>query len=268
MKQKLLYFLAVLLTGGMLVACGPGDETADDGVAGGGGVVEDPLTAEGDDAFGADAGETDFAGEDNEAEDAEFAEEGDDVDVAVAEEGEADDAEFAEETEAETTIEDPFASVEGEETEETAEGEETEEAEMAEAEGEEVAGGGAAAPAGEPVVITFTQAAEGVAVENVRGGDDSQEIASTDETNPDLNLTTGQRYEFEYDGEGDFVIYNSDNEPILSSAGTDSAFAQDAEVDAQAENGKLSFTLTEELGQELDHYAVGPDEQGGRINVE
>lgn len=246
MKQKLLYLLAVLLTGGMLVACGPGDETADDGIAGGGGVVEDPLTADGDDAFGADAGETDFAGDDN--------------DVAVAEEGE--DADFAEEAEAETTIEDPFASVEGEEAEET------EEAEMAEAEGEEVAGGGAAAPAGEPIVITFSQAAEGVAVENVRGGDDSQEIASTDETNPDLNLTTGQRYEFEYDGEGDFVIYNSDNEPVLSSAGTDSAFAQDAEVDVQAENGRLSFTLTEELGQELDHYAVGQGEQGGRINVE
>jgi hypothetical protein len=259
MKQKLLMLLAVLLTGGMLVACGPGDEFAEDGaVDGGGGVVDEPL---GGDAGGADTfGDTgDAAGGDEAAADETVEldlgdEAATDADAAAGGEVEADV-----ETEAETETD---VAAEGD----AAEGDAAAEAE-GDAEGDEVAGGGAAAPAGQPVVITFTQAAEGVAVQNVEGAEDAEAVAATDQPNPDLNLTVGQRYEFTYDGEGDLVFFDADNQPLLTSAGTEGAFAEDADVAAETEEGRVSFTLTEELAQEIDHYAVGPEEQGGTVNV-
>jgi hypothetical protein len=245
MKQKLLMLLAVLLTGGMLVACGPGDEFAEDGaVDGGGGVVDEPLggDAEGADTFG-DTG--DAVGDDAAADET--------VELDLEEE-ETTDADAAVDGEVEADVET--------ETDVAAEGDAA-----AEAEGDEVAGGGAAAPAGQPVVITFTQAAEGVAVENVEGAEDAEAVAATDQPNPDLNLTVGQRYEFAFDGEGDLVFFDANNEPLLTSAGTEGAFAEDADVAAETEDGRVSFTLTEELAQEIDHYAVGPEEQGGIVNV-
>lgn len=239
MKQKLLMLLAVLLTGGILVACGPGDEFAEDN---GGGVVDEPLGAETTDTFDNDT--TAFG---DEVEPDTAADAGETVEMDLGE-----DAEVAEDAaaDAETDFE-------------------TDETTAADAEGDEgeVAGGGAAPAAGETVVVTLSQAAEGVAVENIEGADDAESIASTDESNPDLNLTVGQRYEFAYDGEGDLVFFNGDNEPLLSSAGTESAFAADADVQAEMEDGRISFTLTEELAQEIDHYAAGPEEQGGQINA-
>lgn len=249
MKRKLLMLLAVLLTGGMLAACGPGDEFADDT---GGGVVDEPLGAETTDTVEGDIAADTF--DDDAAVDTTA-----DADADAEVEGETVEMDLDDETVA--TEEDADSEVSAEEA---AEGEETT-AETAE-EGE-VAGGGAAPAEGEAIVVTFSQAAEGVAVENVQGADDAESIAATDESNPDLNLTVGQRYEFEYDGEGDLVFFNSDNEALLSSAGTDSAFAQDSDVQAEMQDGKVSFTLTEELAQEIDHYAVGPDEQGGQVNA-
>lgn len=247
MKQKLLTLLAVLLTGGILVACGPGDETAADD--GGVGIVDEPVGAADDaDTFTAETVETDDA----------------DID---AEADAFDDAETEEVAADETEVELNLAEEGDSEGEPVAEGEEAEGEPIAEgAEGEEeVAGGGAAAPAGETIVVTFSQAAEGVAVENVEGGD-AESIAASDESNPELNLTSGQRYEFVYDGEGDLVFYNSDDEALLSTSG-EGSFLDDSEVSAEAEDGRISFTLTEDLAQEIDHYAAGPEEQGGSINA-
>ncbi|MEX2541909.1 MAG: hypothetical protein WD314_08870 [Trueperaceae bacterium] len=258
MKQKLLMLLAVLLTGGMLVACGPGDELADDT---GGGIVDEPLgtettdTLDGDtttETFGDDAADT--TADTGETVEMDLGEGEEVADDAAAEDGVAADAET-----------DADVDVTTEETTEDTADDTT--AEAGEGEDGDVAGGGAAPAAGEAVVVTFSQAAEGVAVENVQGAEDAESVASTDETNPDLNLTVGQRYEFEYDGEGDLVFFNSDNEALLSSAGIESAFAEDGEVQAEMEDGRVSFTLTEELAQELDHYAVGPEEQGGQVNA-
>lgn len=248
MKQKLLTLLAVLLTGGILVACGPGDETAQDPA--GGGVVDEPLAGE--------PGEADTFGDPAAA---------DTFDEGAAEEptaeGETVEMDLEEPVAEEDAPADDAAAADAEEgdigADVTAE---------ADAEGEEVAGGGAAAPAeGEAIVINFSQAAEGVAVDNVQGAEDAEQVANTEETNPALNLTVGERYEFAYDGEGDLVFLNADDQPILSTAGTDSAFAEDSEVAAESQDGRLSFTLTEDLAQELDHYAAGPDEQGGQINA-
>lgn len=256
MKQKLLTLLAVLLTGGILVACGPGDETTADG--GGAGIVDEPVVdqplGDADDTFTADTAETDTA---------------DDVDINA----ETTDAEVGTDAtadaEADTFGENETEEVAADDTEVEldladegdAEGEPVAEGDQ----GEEVAGGGAAAPAGEAIVITFSQAAEGVAVENVDGGD-AESIADTEESNPDLNLSTGQRYEFVYDGEGDLVFYNSDGEALLSTTGQ-GAFVDDSEVSAQAEDGRISFTMTEDLAQEIDRYAAGPEEQGGSVNA-
>jgi hypothetical protein len=269
MKQKLLMLLAVLLTGGMLVACGPGgDEFADDGaVDGGGGVVEEPLGGDAAEpetfgdagacvsacaCAGADAGAGGDAGA-AEDETVELDVEEDaaaDADAAVGEEVEAD---VETEADAEAGAEDAEAGAEDEAA--------------AEAEGDEVAGGGAAPAAGEPVTVTLTQAAEGVAVANIEGAEDAAAIAATDEPNPDLNLTVGQRYEFVYDGEGDLVFLDANDQPLLTTAGTEGTFAEDVDVAAEAQEGRLSFTLTEELAQEIDHYAAGPEEQGGTVNV-
>jgi hypothetical protein len=240
MKQKLLALLAVLLTGGMLVACGPGDGT--ETVEGGGGVVDEPIGGfETADPFAEDT--ADDAGAFGEAE---TEVEGETVELEP-EEGVTAEGELADET--------------------TAEGAE-DEAAAEEPVGDEVAGGGAAAPAaGEPIVVTLSQAAEGVAVANVEGAEDPEAVAAMDQDNPDLNLTVGERYEFVYDGEGDLVFLNSNDEPLLSTAGAEGTFATDAEVAAEAQDGRISFTMTDALAQEIDHYAAGPDQQGGAVNA-
>ena len=272
MKQKLMMLFAVLLTGGMLVACGPGDGTGADEVGGGGGVVDEPLEGtEGGalDGGALDGGDTalngDVATGDDAALEEPAAEEGVGAEGDVAAEGEEiqldveEDAEVPVESADQAAQDEPAAGAEEPAAEQPAEEQP--------AEGEEVAGGGAAPAQGEPVTITFTQAAEGVAVENIQGAEDAQSIAETGQPNPDLTLTTGQRYEFSYDGEGDLVFYNANDEELLSTAGTDSQFAQDSEVQAETGDGQLSFTLTEQLAQEIDRYAVGPDQQGGQVNV-
>lgn len=251
MKQKLLMLVAVLLTGGMLVACGPGDEFADDT---GGGVVDEPLGTETTDTLDGDTTTTETFGDDTDT----TADAGETVEMELG-----DDADVTEEAAVDDTDADLDVTTE-ETTDETADTT----AEAGEGEDGEVAGGGAAPAEGEAIVVTFSQAAEGVAVENVQGAEDAESVAATDESNPDLNLTVGQRYEFEYDGEGDLVFFNEDNEALLSSAGTESAFAEDGDVRAETEDGRVSFTLTEALAEELDHYAVGPDEQGGQVNAD
>lgn len=258
MKQKLLMLLAVLLTGGMLVACGPGDDVDE---IGGGGIVDEPIGAEDDAAFEDDAIGGDVAvGDDVEVTEADPAPDVDsaadvdvaqdeEVDVAEGEEIEADPAEVQLDVDEETDVE--------------AEGAQDDAA--AQADGEEVAGGAAPAET-EAVVVTFSQAAEGVAVENVEGAE-AETVAATGEMNPDLTLTTGQRYEFAYDGEGDLVFYNANDEEVLSTAGTETTFAQDSEVAAEVEDGRLAFTVTDELAQEIDRYTVGPEDQGGQVTI-
>ncbi|MEX2534337.1 MAG: hypothetical protein WD273_01960 [Trueperaceae bacterium] len=272
MKQKLLMLLAVLLTGGMLVACGPGDGT-DETIGGGGGVVDEPLGNDlgADDTFGDDTAvfEDDTLGDDVAADDetvgADPLGDADAVDTtddaALGEDagfGDAQDTEVEGET-VEMNLGDD-AAVEGDDA--AVEGE----AEV-DAEGEEVAGGGAAPAAGETIVVTFSEAAEGIAVENIQGAQDAEAIASTGEANPDLNLTVGQRYDFMYDGDGDLVFYNTDGEELLSTAGTEGAYGQDSEVAVEVEDGRLSFTLTDQLAQEIDRYSAGVDEQGGQVNA-
>jgi hypothetical protein len=205
--------------------------------------VDEPLggDAEGADTFGDPVGDDEAAADET-------------VELDLGDEA-ATDADAATDGEVEADVETEAET----ETDVAAEGEA--------AEGDEVAGGGAAAPAGEPVVITFTQAAEGVAVQNVQGAEDAEAVAATDQPNPDLNLTVGQRYEFTFDGEGDLVFFDAANQPLLTSAGAEGTFAQDADVAAETEEGRVAFTLTEELAQEIDHYAVGPEEQGGTVNV-
>ena len=262
MKQKLMMLLAVLLTGGMLVACGPGDGT--DEVGGGGGVVDEPLGGvEGDAADGGDALGGDVAvGENATALEEDVAEADAALDDAAAD-AEAEGEEIQLDVEEDAAVEVEGAAEEPATEEPAAEEPAAEEP----AEGEEVAGGGAAPAAGEPVIITFSQAAEGVAVENIEGAENAQEIAETGTPNPDLTLTTGQRYEFSYDGEGDLVFYNANDEELLSTAGTETTFTQDSEVQAEMGDGNLSFTLTDQLAQEIDHYTVGPEEQGGQVTV-
>lgn len=245
MKQKLLMLLAVLLTGGILVACGPGNDA--DEIGGGGGVVDQPLGADPaveDDALGGDVAV------------------GDNIDSAAEAEAAAEEAGVVEDAaQVELNVDEEAAvDAQGAEDQQAAASEEP-------AEGGEVAGGGAAPAAGETVIVTFSQAAEGVAVENVEGAENPDQVAATGEPNPDLTLTTGQRYEFAYDGEGDLVFMNANDEELLSSAGTDSAFAQDSEVQAEAQDGRLSFTLTDKLAQEIASYTVGPEGQGGQVNV-
>lgn len=260
MKHKLMMLLAVLLTGGMLVACGPGEDEATD-TTGDAGVVDEPLTEENgvDTDLGADmtAEETEPLAEE-EAEDP-------DATVELTPDEEAAEAETAETEDAAADQTPGDADVAQEETEQQDAQAQAEE--QIDAEGD-VAGGGAAAPAeGEAITVTLTQAAEGVSVENVQGAQDAQQVASTEETNPELTLSSGQRYEFSWDGEGDLVFYDSNDQPIFSTAGTDSEFANDEEVNAVMESDQIAFTVTEDLAQQLARYAAGPDEQGASVTV-
>jgi hypothetical protein len=260
MKQKLLMLLAVLLTGGMLVACGPGDEVDDAGA----GVVDEPGTAT-TDTFGDEAVDADPFAEDTATdigEDGDIAgggeadvAEGETVEIEVGEDEAAVESAAADDTPADLDVAEEGDAEEGAAEEETAEVDAD----------EEVAGGGAAAPAGERVVVSFVDAAEGVAVDNIEG-DDAGTIAAANEPNPELNLTSGQRYEFAYDGEGDITFFDAEGQALLSSAG-DGEFFGDADVNAEAEDGRLSFTVTQELAQEIDSYTIGAEDDGGSVIV-
>ena len=290
MKQKLMYVLATLLAGGILVACGPGDETAD-GAGADGGVVEQPLGADpaadpaaADDAvvdmdLDQDANAID-AGAPAAADDTELdaTAEGVDPEEAVADDAIADTAQDAEAAagdaaaDAEAAVDDAAADAEAAVDDAATDAEAAVDDAAADTQAQadtadEVAGGGAAAPAeGETVTVTLAQAGEGVAVEDVQGAN-VEEVAASDQENPDLNLTTGNRYEFVYNGEGELVFYDSSDQEILSTAGSESEFATNEEVNAMMEQGQLSFTLTEDLAQQIARYSAGTEDSGGAVNV-
>jgi|GEM_PF-5800343 len=268
MKKKLALIMAALFASGMLVACGPGDDgTADGDVGGGGaGVVGEPAG----DPMGDPMMTDPAAAPADEQVDLELEEMEPVTEDAAAADTEADLDQTAEETPADTAAdqtgeEQPEAVVEAE-TEDAAEaqdagdqadaaGDAAQDAEQ-DAQGEtEVAGGGAGA---EAVQFNVTETEEGVMFE---GGDQTGDTA-----NPDLNLAVGERYEFNTEGT-ELTFYNDNDEAVLSTSGSDSELADDQEVNVEEGAGSLSFTLTEELANELSRYETG-DGQGGNVNAQ
>lgn len=279
MRRYLTLLLVPFATAAMLVACGPGDGTTPD--ANGGAALDEPLGGAGDTLGGtteapetslpptadvpADTGDDLAAGggaaDTPGAGMADTPAAGGEVAGGGAGDAAAPPAAGAD------VAEEPAA---GQDAAETPAAGEAPADEAAQAEGDQgVAGGGAAPAAGEPVTITLTASDQGVLVQSVAGAADPDSVAQAEDTNPDLNLTVGQRYEIVYQGAGEFVLMNAAGDPLLASGATEGSFAQDADVDFQAQADRISFTLTDALAQELDHYAAGTDlSQEGNIAIQ
>lgn len=274
MRRYLTLLLVPFATAAMLVACGPGDGTTPD--ANGGAALDEPLGGAGDTLGGTtEAPETSLPPTADVPADTgdDLAAGGGAADTPGA--GMADTPAAGGEVAgggAGDAAAPPAAGADV--AEEPAAGQDAAETppadEAAQAEGDQgVAGGGAAPAAGEPVTITLTASDQGVLVQSVAGAADPDSVAQAEDTNPDLNLTVGQRYEIVYQGAGEFVLMNAAGDPLLASGATEGSFAQDADVDFQAQADRISFTLTDALAQELDHYAAGTDlSQEGNIAIQ
>lgn len=224
LKRNITLALSALLTGGILIACGPSDDsTATDGT--GSTVTETVPGAEG----GLDNGM---------------------VDTAPAQ-----------------TEVSPSADLPAENDTTTAAGNDS---------SGNVAGGGTAttpAPstadtAQGAVTIVLNASDNGIQVADISGTDTPDQIAASEEQNPTLNLTVGQRYTLSLQNAGELALLDASGNVLLASNGSEGTLTDDGGVDFQADGSSLSFTLTQDLADQIDRYATGTDlAQGGQIAV-
>lgn len=97
--------------------------------------------------------------------------------------------------------------------------------------------------------VTLADSEQGPVIANASGADEA-----------DLALTVGERYSLKAQ-EGDVLLVADDGSTLLTSADAEGAFASDAGVEAERHEGELTFTLTEELAQQLDGVALSANPQ-------
>lgn len=221
---------STLLLGGVLVACGPGENTetagtddqiivgeADPNVAGGGEGTEAGL--EGDAGLELDA----TAGTEQDG-------------AAV---GTDDQANAAVENDTTAQTEDPAnATAEGTENQTAVGGTDT---------------GGAGDQA---AVVTLGESL------NVM----EAQAPATAASETELELAVGERYEIRTEGQGDLMLENDAGDPLLATGDEEGTFEQDQDVAFEGGENSVTFTLTEELAQEL--AALSQGEQRLQVRVQ
>jgi len=105
-------------------------------------------------------------------------------------------------------------------------------------------------------IVEMTVDNSGVSAYFVSEINGNEEVTPLDEDNSAWELTVGTRYELTVTQANThpFALRDSGNDILLSMNDVDGTFEGNSDVDFQSSGSSFSFTLTQELADELDNY--------------
>lgn len=123
-----------------------------------------------------------------------------------------------------------------------------------------------ATQSGEPVMIVINEDDNALVIEEVAGADN---VAQVGAQNPEVTLMVGERYEIVFEGEGGVALQGKDDNILLASNEESGSLEANADIDFVESNNSMTFTVTEELAEQLAAYTVTSNpELSGSIRVD